>query len=198
MQNGQMLQADTRLQRAFCFLTLARERRHCRTRLSSRNARPPAAFSRSGRCAGVNTLCRAVHKQDPACSCRSRGPCRTAAQRNYHDALFSGLASYVIAVGPAGTGKTHMAVQAGAAALLSGAAQRLIITRPVVTVGEDLGYLPGSINQKMEPYLVPILDLLANIWSADELEDVARKPEAADRAPRLHARPHIQRRLHRG
>ena len=97
---------------------------------------------------------------------------RSAAQRNYHDALFSGLASYVIAVGPAGTGKTHMAVQAGAAALLSGAAQRLIITRPVVTVGEDLGYLPGSMDKKMEPYLVPILDLLADIWSADELEDL--------------------------
>jgi phosphate starvation-inducible PhoH-like protein len=97
---------------------------------------------------------------------------RSAAQRNYHAALFSGLASYVITVGPAGTGKTHLAVQAGAAALLSGAAQRLIITRPAVTVDEDLGYLPGSIDKKMEPYMVPILDLLADVWSSDELEEL--------------------------
>ena len=97
---------------------------------------------------------------------------RSAAQRNYHAALFSGLASYVITVSLAGTGKTHLAVQAGAAALLSGAAHRLIITRPAVTVGEDLGYLPGSIDKKMEPYMVPILDLLADVWSSDELEEL--------------------------
>lgn len=71
----------------------------------------------------------------------------------------------VVVVGPAGTGKTHMAVQAGAAALLSGAVRRLVVTRPVATVGqEDLGFLPGGVDSKMAPFLMPVIDELRKIW----------------------------------
>jgi len=97
---------------------------------------------------------------------------RSAAQRAYHAALFTGPAPYVVAVGPAGTGKTHIAVQNGAAALLAGTVQRLIITRPAVAVDEDLGFLPGGVDEKMQPYLVPILDLLADIWPAAQLAEL--------------------------
>jgi phosphate starvation-inducible PhoH-like protein len=96
---------------------------------------------------------------------------RTAGQRAYAESL-AARTPYVVAIGPAGTGKTHLAVHAGAAALLSGAAARLIITRPAVAVDEDLGYLPGNIDAKMAPFLVPILDVLADVWSADALQQL--------------------------
>jgi hypothetical protein len=96
---------------------------------------------------------------------------RTDAQRAYAASL-DAFTPYVVAVGPAGTGKTHLAVQAGAVALLTGAVSRLVITRPAVTVDEDLGYLPGGIDQKMAPFIVPVLDLLSNIWSAEALEEL--------------------------
>ncbi len=79
-------------------------------------------------------------------------------------------AAFVVAVGPAGTGKTLLAVAAGAQALLSGAVSRLIITRPAVAADEDLGFLPGSADAKLEPYLVPILDALAQVWPASALQ----------------------------
>jgi hypothetical protein len=104
---------------------------------------------------------------------RSWAPCsaRTTAQRAYAASLVAPT-PYVVAVGPPGTGKTHFAVHAGAAALLSSAVSRLIITRPAVAVDEDLGFLPGGIEQKMAPYLSPIFDLLADIWSASALEQL--------------------------
>jgi hypothetical protein len=94
---------------------------------------------------------------------------RSRAQTSYADTLAS-RTPYVVVVGPAGTGKTYLAVHAGAIALLSGAVQRLIITRPAVPVDEDLGFLPGSVDQKMEPYLVPILDMLSDIWPASAIQ----------------------------
>jgi hypothetical protein len=94
---------------------------------------------------------------------------RSRAQVSYSDTLAS-RTPYVVVVGPAGTGKTYLAVHAGAVALLSGAVQRLVITRPAVPVDEDLGFLPGAIEQKMEPYLVPILDMLSDIWPASAIQ----------------------------
>ncbi len=94
---------------------------------------------------------------------------RSRAQTSYADTLAS-RTPYVVVVGPAGTGKTYLAVHAGAIALLSGAVQRLVITRPAVPVDEDLGFLPGSVDQKMEPYLVPILDMLSDIWPASAIQ----------------------------
>lgn len=64
----------------------------------------------------------------------------------------------VFAVGPAGTGKTYLAVAMGLQALLEDRVQRLILTRPVVEAGENLGFLPGDLEQKVHPYLRPLLD----------------------------------------
>ena len=65
-----------------------------------------------------------------------------------------------IAVGPAGTGKTYLAVSAAVAALEAGEVGRIVLTRPAVEAGESLGYLPGDINDKLAPYLRPLNDAL--------------------------------------
>lgn len=65
-----------------------------------------------------------------------------------------------IAVGPAGTGKTYLAVSAAVDALTSGAVARIVLTRPAVEAGESLGYLPGDMNAKLAPYLRPLDDAL--------------------------------------
>src|SRR5437879_3897207 len=65
-----------------------------------------------------------------------------------------------IALGPAGTGKTYLAVSAAVAALEAGEVGRIVLTRPAVEAGESLGYLPGDINDKLAPYLRPLNDAL--------------------------------------
>jgi hypothetical protein len=67
----------------------------------------------------------------------------------------------VVVVGPAGTGKTYVAVRAALRALLAGDVERVLVTRPAVAVDERLGYLPGSVEDKMAPYLAPVADILA-------------------------------------
>jgi phosphate starvation-inducible protein PhoH and related proteins len=65
-----------------------------------------------------------------------------------------------IALGPAGTGKTYLAVSAAVAAVEAGEVGRIVLTRPAVEAGESLGYLPGDINEKLAPYLRPLNDAL--------------------------------------
>ena len=65
-----------------------------------------------------------------------------------------------IALGPAGTGKTYLAVSAAVTALEAGEVRRIVLTRPAVEAGESLGYLPGDINEKLAPYLRPLNDAL--------------------------------------
>ncbi|MDP6519484.1 MAG: PhoH family protein [Planctomycetota bacterium] len=80
----------------------------------------------------------------------------------------------VFGVGPAGTGKTYLAVAAAVRALRQGVYRRLVITRPVVEAGERLGFLPGDLQQKLNPYMRPIYDALYDLIGADEatrLED---------------------------
>jgi phosphate starvation-inducible PhoH-like protein len=74
----------------------------------------------------------------------------------------------VICLGPAGTGKTHIATSLAIMGLVRGDYEKVIITRPLVQAGEDTGYLPGSIREKMSPYLRPIFDeLLCYVSNAD-------------------------------
>ncbi len=81
----------------------------------------------------------------------------------------------VFGTGVAGTGKTFLAVAAAVKALRAGEVRRLIITRPVVEAGENLGFLPGDLQQKLDPYVRPIYDALAMLL---EGEDVMRLQEA--------------------
>ena len=81
----------------------------------------------------------------------------------------------VFGTGVAGTGKTFLAVAAAVRALRSGEVRRLVITRPVVEAGENLGFLPGDLQQKLNPYVRPIYDALSTLL---EFEDVSRLEEA--------------------
>lgn len=84
---------------------------------------------------------------------------RNITQRRYIDLLYSSL-PVVIGTGPAGTGKTLLACHAGSRALASRQVERLILTRPAVSVDEQHGYLPGSLEKKMEPWTRPMFDAL--------------------------------------
>ena len=92
---------------------------------------------------------------------------KTAAQGAYLDQL--NTCELVFGVGPAGTGKTFLAVAHGASLLLRGEVDRLIVTRPAVEAGERLGFLPGDMNEKVDPYMAPVWEALNDILGADQL-----------------------------
>ena len=98
---------------------------------------------------------------------------RTASQRLYLQAIEESALTF--GVGLAGTGKTFLAVAAAVRALRSGLVRRLVISRPVVEAGERLGFLPGDVQAKLNPYMRPIYDALFEIVG---FEDVARLEEA--------------------
>src|SRR5436309_4678699 len=75
----------------------------------------------------------------------------------------------VFGLGPAGTGKTYLAVAAGVDLLMTGRVERLILSRPAVEAGERLGFLPGDLRDKVDPYLRPIFDALNDMLPADQL-----------------------------
>jgi len=86
---------------------------------------------------------------------------RTPMQKNYMDALRQ--QDLVLGTGPAGTGKTYLAVAAAAAALSAGEVDRIILSRPAVEAGERLGFLPGDMKEKVDPYLRPLYDALYDV-----------------------------------
>jgi phosphate starvation-inducible PhoH-like protein len=92
---------------------------------------------------------------------------KTAAQATYLELLTQH--ELVFALGPAGTGKTFLAVAHGAGLLLAGDVDRLVITRPAVEAGERLGFLPGDLLEKVDPYMAPIFEALTEILGAEQL-----------------------------
>ena len=76
----------------------------------------------------------------------------------------------VFAIGPAGTGKTYQAVAMAVSALKNKAVDRIIITRPAVEAGERLGFLPGDLKEKVDPYLTPLYDALNDMMPRDKLK----------------------------
>jgi phosphate starvation-inducible PhoH-like protein len=95
---------------------------------------------------------------------------RSIAQRRYLDLLQSSV-PIVIGTGPAGTGKTLLACHAGAKALIKGQVGRLILTRPAVSVDEQHGFLPGTLEKKMEPWTRPMFDCLGKYISPKEIKN---------------------------
>jgi phosphate starvation-inducible PhoH-like protein len=100
---------------------------------------------------------------------------KTAAQARYLEALAAH--DLVFGLGPAGTGKTFLAVAHGAGLLRSGAVERLVVTRPAVEAGERLGFLPGDLTEKVDPYMAPVWEALTTILGADALR---RRRERAE------------------
>ncbi len=76
----------------------------------------------------------------------------------------------IFALGPAGTGKTYLAVAQGVSQLISGSVKRLILSRPAVEAGERLGFLPGDMKEKVDPYLRPLYDALDDCLPAEQIE----------------------------
>ena len=86
---------------------------------------------------------------------------KTPGQQKYMDAL--ARSQVVFGIGPAGTGKTYLAIARGVSSLLDGTVRRLVLTRPAVEAGENLGFLPGSLTEKIDPYLRPLYDALQEL-----------------------------------
>ena len=93
---------------------------------------------------------------------------RTRNQANYMDRIASHDITF--GIGPAGTGKTYLAVAMAVDALQRSAVQRIILTRPAVEAGERLGFLPGDLNQKIDPYLRPLYDALYDLMGYDQVQ----------------------------
>ena len=94
---------------------------------------------------------------------------RTHMQTSYAKALRSTLKPVIIATGPAGSGKTMLACQAAAEAYSQKKSERIILTRPIVSVDEDLGFLPGNIDEKMDPWTRPMFDIMSKYYSRSQL-----------------------------
>ncbi|MBW3665404.1 MAG: PhoH family protein [Actinobacteria bacterium] len=92
---------------------------------------------------------------------------KTLGQKHYLDAIRKNVVTF--SIGPAGTGKTYLAMAAAVQALRAKQVTRLILTRPAVEAGERLGFLPGTLHEKIDPYLKPLWDALHDMMGADEL-----------------------------
>lgn len=91
--------------------------------------------------------------------------CRTLGQRAYVTAIKKN--TLVFGIGPAGTGKTYLAVAMAVAAFKAGEVDKIILTRPAIEAGEKLGFLPGDLQEKVDPYLRPLYDALEELFGVD-------------------------------
>ena len=98
---------------------------------------------------------------------------KTLGQRAYVEALRKH--ELTLAVGPAGTGKTYLAMARAVVALKAKEVERIVLTRPAVEAGEKLGFLPGDMTQKVDPYLRPLYDALHELMGADSYQRLAER-----------------------
>jgi phosphate starvation-inducible PhoH-like protein len=98
---------------------------------------------------------------------------KTSNQRRYLEAIERN--DLVLGVGPAGTGKTYLAVAMAVSALLSKRVSRIVLTRPAVEAGERLGFLPGTLQEKVDPYLRPLYDALFDMMESDKVDKLLER-----------------------
>src|SRR5215510_561450 len=98
---------------------------------------------------------------------------KTVNQRRYLEAIERN--DLVVGVGPAGTGKTYLAVAMGISALIAKKVSRIILTRPAVEAGERLGFLPGTLQEKVDPYLRPLYDALFDMLDSEKVEKLLER-----------------------
>ena len=98
---------------------------------------------------------------------------RSINQRRYVEAIEQG--DMVFGIGPAGTGKTYLAVAMAASALLAKKVSRIVLVRPAVEAGERLGFLPGSLQEKVDPYLRPLYDALYDLLEQERVDKMLEK-----------------------
>ncbi len=99
--------------------------------------------------------------------------CKTVGQKRYIDAINDH--DMVICVGPAGTGKTYLAVAKAVVAYKNKTVERIILTRPAVEAGEKLGFLPGDLQNKVDPYLRPLYDALQDMFGFDTYQKLMER-----------------------
>ena len=99
--------------------------------------------------------------------------CKTLGQRTYVDAIKQNTCTF--AVGPAGTGKTYLAIAMAVVAMKNKEIERIILTRPAVEAGEKLGFLPGDLAQKVDPYLRPLYDALHEMLGLDAYQRLVER-----------------------
>ena len=105
---------------------------------------------------------------------RQVGP-RTVNQKRYVDAIRSNTITF--GIGPAGTGKTYLATAMAVSAYFSKQVGRIILTRPAVEAGESLGFLPGTVSEKVDPYFRPLFDALYDMMEGEKLAALIEKGE---------------------
>ena len=123
-------------------------------------------LAKSGKCGSVSATSKGMpivlHTHQGVVSARTQG------QKKYFEAVQKN--DIVFAIGPAGTGKTYQAVASAVAALKRKEVERIVITRPAVEAGERLGFLPGDLKEKVDPYLTPLYDALNDMIPRDKLK----------------------------
>jgi phosphate starvation-inducible PhoH-like protein len=100
---------------------------------------------------------------------------RTAAQKDYVRQLFRH--ELVFGLGPAGTGKTYLAVAAAVAMFIDGQVDKIILSRPAVEAGERLGFLPGDMKEKVDPYMQPLYDALNDFFPARQVQKMIEEKQ---------------------
>ncbi len=128
------------------------------------------ALAREGRAGEIGSIMKDV------IAVTSRGKpvkCKTAGQKDYVKAIRKNTVTF--GVGPAGTGKTYLAVCLAAAAYKGKQAEKIILTRPAVEAGEKLGFLPGDLQTKVDPYLRPLYDALQEMFGLETYAKLMEK-----------------------
>jgi len=97
---------------------------------------------------------------------------RNKSQETYILSLINQSKNIVFGIGPAGTGKTMLACQAAVQSFFNGEVDKIIVTRPAVSADEDLGFLPGTLEEKMAPWTRPIFDVFREYFYANEIESM--------------------------
>ena len=105
----------------------------------------------------------------------ARPTARTPGQQEYLNILNNYQYKIVVALGPAGTGKTMLATERAIERLQKGEIDRVIVTRPASSVDEDIGFLPGDINRKMQPWMKPILDVFESHYMPPTVDEMMKR-----------------------
>ncbi|MCC5808341.1 MAG: PhoH family protein [Opitutales bacterium] len=143
------------------------------TRTDFRNVLREVAEGRADELRGVFDAAHVIHLK------RKSVIPKTVNQKNYLESI--GKRSVVFGIGPAGTGKTYLAVAAALNALQQDQVERIILTRPAVEAGEALGFLPGDLTEKIQPYLLPLYDAIYEMLGRAEGRRLAGLESDRDR-----------------
>ena len=105
----------------------------------------------------------------------ARPTARTPGQQEYLNVLNNYQYKIVVALGPAGTGKTMLATERAIERLQKGEIDKVVVTRPASSVDEEIGFLPGDINRKMEPWMKPILDVFESHYLPPTVDEMMKR-----------------------